>query len=234
MRQFLVILVVALLAAGSANAFFDDFESYADQAAFNAAWGGSSPMTLVTDKSYSGSQSIYQGTVAQQSYKYVAPIPTSQLYFSCWFYDPAGTTSLARTYAMVYSRAGTDWTGSLNQILAIGKYNTIQTTKYNGRVAFGPDAGWFVLSDGPDRSVGWHFAEIVGKPDGTVDFKIDGIVGATKNVAEVGFNWAVIGSGLSSTHGMWYDDVRLVPEPGSLLALGAGVIGLAGYIRRRR
>ena len=93
---------------------------------------------------------------------------------------------------------------------------------------------WFALDSGPDRSVGWHLAEIVGKPDGTVDFKIDGIVGANKAVAEVGFNWVVVGSGLTSTHGMWFDDVRMVPEPGSLLALGAGMIGLAGYIRRRR
>jgi hypothetical protein len=48
------------------------------------------------------------------------------------------------------------------------------------------------------------------------------------------FNWIVMGSNLTSTHGMWYDDVYVVvPEP-SVAALGLmGGVGLLWLFRRR-
>lgn len=241
MRTILVIAGCLAFASASQAAFLDNFDSYADQAAFNASWTGTSQMTLTSDRFVSSPNSIYQGTAAQQSYKNIAAdsVALRDMDFSFDFYDETGTGSLARTYGMVYSR-GTNptdpWTATLNQIVAVGKYNGIATTKYSARIAFG-SLNWFNLDDGPDRSVGWHTARVKG--DGavapTLTFSIDGITGKTVALTQAQgdalINYVVMGSGLTSTHGMNYDNVGVVPDPATLLFLGLGSLLFA---RRRR
>ncbi len=248
-RSLLILAGALLLASTGAQAqWTDNFDSYADQAAFNAVWTPTgTAMNLVSDQSASAPKSIYQGTIAQQSRRAVGDaIPLQKLGFSFDFYDPNGATSLARTYGMVYSRAGDDWAGGLNQILAVGKYNGLATTKYSARIAFG-GLNWFVLDapTSPDRSVGWHTAEILGGVDpndptkATVSFLIDGQLGKMQaGITNSDFNWVVMGSGLTSTHGMWYDNVRIwdttppVPEPATM-ALSALGLGVIARLRRR-
>ncbi len=242
MTKVTVIVVSLAFASVSQAVFMDNFDSYADQAALNASWTPQgTAMTLATDQFESSPKSIYQGTVAQQSWKNVPAadqVALRDIDFSFDFYDPNGTGSLARTYGMIYSRAGNNWADGLNQILAIGKYNGLATTKYSGRIAFG-SLNWFSLdaATSPDRSVGWHTARIQG--DGatapTLTFSIDGAVGKTVTLTQaqgdVIMNFVVMGSGLTSTHGMWYDNVEVAPDPATLALLGLG--GLM-FARRRR
>ncbi len=243
-RLFVLAAALLTVSAVSAYAFTDNFDSYADQAALETVWQHSgSPVLLSNNQAFSSPNSVYQGTAAAQSRALVSnPVPAQQLNFSFVFYDETGTGSLARAYGMVYARAGSNWTDTLNQIIAIGKYNSVATTKYFGRIAFG-SLNWFVLDapTSPDRSVGWHKAEVIGAVDpndptkAQISFYIDGQLGKTVGgVANSVFNFVVLGSGLSSTHGMYFDDVTLVPEPGSLLALGSGLVGMAGLLLQRK
>ena len=194
-------------------------------------------MSLVQDQVASSPNAIYQGTGAQQSRFYVGTeVRTDDLDFSFKFYDPAGTTSLARTYGMVYAYSG-GWGVGLEQILAIGKYNGVATTKYSARVAFG-GPNWFNLDLAPDRSVGWHEARITGIDLGgsaQFDFYVDGILGGSKVVTGTPtFDWIVMGSNLTSSHGMWYDDIVMaVPEPSTFALSVLGGMGLLWITRRR-
>jgi len=255
-----LIPIATLIVGFAANSFAavsDNFDSYVDQTAFNAAWTPSgTAMTLDSTLSLSAPNSITQGTVAQQSRMLTAGVSGSNLEFKFDLYDPAGNNS-GRSYGMAYSRAGTDWTGSLNQIIAVGRYNNATTTKYYARVAFATGAtytdgatattgGWLTLGGAADTSIGWHSVQVIGSDDPLnsgkiqLSFYIDNILGGTVgNVTKADFNWAVMGSGTTSTGaGASFDNVSLapapVPEP-STIALGLlGGAGLmAGYIRRR-
>jgi hypothetical protein len=247
MKKTFVLALVAVLALGTqalalTGGWTDNFDSYADQAAFNAVWtqtGTYGNCLLSTAQADTAPNSIYQDTVARGSYRTVgSDIALANLYFSFRFYDGTGSSADGRSYGMVYSKVGGTWGGATNQILAIGKYNSTTAKKYYGRVAFG-GLNWFTLDLAPDRSVGWHTAEIIGKADGTVDFVIDGVVGANKTVATQNFNLVAMGSGLAGNSGLYFDNVTVgstlvTPEPSSMLALASGLIGMAGFIRRRK
>ncbi len=242
----LIVLGVSQLILTSntyAASLFDNFDSYADQTALNAVWSTpGTAMTLDTSRAWSSPNSIYQAPmVAQQSRRAIGfDAPVSLLDFSFRFYDSIGTGSYARSYGMLYAYAGGNPSGTLQQILAVGHYGSVTTTKYDGRVAFG-GPNWFPLDDpaAPDRSVGWHEARVLGSLVGSTaqyQFYIDDILSKTvSSTVTDPFNWVVMGSGLTSPYGMWYDDVLVViPEP-STLALGLlGGLGLAGSLIRRR
>lgn len=236
----LVVSASSAFAQPMVNTFFENFDSYADQAALNAVWTpGTAAMTLDTAQAWSSPNSIYQGTIAQQSRRYLGvEIPASELDFSFRFYD--GGAGLGRTFGMIYARTGAgDWAGGLEQILAIGKNNGVATTKYTARVPFGGGPNYISLDSGPDRSVGWHEARVVGDLGGggaQYGFYIDGILGGTVTTTTTPtFDWIVLGSGLSSSTVMWYDDVMvMVPEP-SIFALSLlGGLGMMWIVRHRK
>ena len=248
-KLFVAVTAVFVVSASSAfaqgywgNQWVENFDSYADQAALNAVWTpGTVGMTLTTtNQSTSGANSIYQGTGAQQSRLYLGlEIPAAELDFSFSFYD--GGAALGRTFGMMYARTGAgDWAGGLEQIVAIGKNNGIATTSYSARVPFGGGPNWFNLDGAPARSVGWHTARIVGDFGGggaQYSFYIDNILGGTATTTTTPtFDWIVLGSGLSSSTVMWYDNVVvMVPEPSSVTLCLLGGLGLAaGAISRRR
>lgn len=134
--------------------------------------------------------------------------------------------------------------GSLAQLIVLGHYNAgVDYTKYNYRVAFG-SVNWqdTTLTRSTNK---WHAMKIEqiynpGDATATVNFYIDNSFLATAATSAInGVSVLKAGSGLTNGGGpAYFDNIVLtsgaIPEPGSMLALGAGMIGLLGVIRRRK
>lgn len=217
----------------------DSFDTYANQAEFDAVWQTSgNPVVLVGDRYQSPPFGVYQPPMgAAQSRRAIGvPVPASLLDLQFAFYDEEGVDGTARAYVQAYARTEDgQWEADLEQLVAVGKYASITSSKYMARVAFS-SVNWFVLEQGPDRTVGWHTARILGNPgSGTFDFYIDGAYSGSApiGVPDATFDWVALGSNLTSLHGMTFDDVRVatVPEPAALAVLA---LGLGGIVCRNR
>jgi hypothetical protein len=242
---------------------FDNFDSYADQAAFNAVWnagvtGGGA--TLSTDQSSSAPKSILQPGIATgySSGRDITPVwgtDANPLVFSFDFYDSTQAANL-RQFASIRDAAP-----SLVQLVAIGAYSDTTLTKnryttasaseadlntyYAARVAFAPGPNWFILNGpgAPTRTTGWHELKAVFSGT-TVEFFVDGVNALsgltteyTSTVGGFSFDRVNVGSGLSSANGAgWYDNVliEIVPEPSTAaLALLGGFGLLIARMRRQ-
>ena len=167
-----------------------------------------------------------------------------------WIYD--GTMTRTYVQALGYSGAGYN-SGTLDQLWGIGKYTSVSLpgdvydpTKYQGRVLYGANEGWFNLNlpGCPSRSSGWHEFTISREADDTtIDFYVDGILGReiTGSRPET-WDSITIGFGFSSSSNgdTWYDGVSVtatpVPEPSlmSLSVLGWIVLAAASVSRRKK
>ncbi|MSU59576.1 MAG: hypothetical protein EXS35_15655 [Pedosphaera sp.] len=139
-----------------------------------------------------------------------------------WIYDTyAGLQTRVFTEVRSYSGSGFEQ-GSLSQLLAIGKYNTVtlpgevfDATKYQGRIVNGANAGWFNLNGAgaPIRSTGWHKFEIERLADSsTVNWYVDGVLCRTfTGLTLPAWDCVVVGSvGSGSTVGdAWVDDFKV-------------------------
>ncbi len=168
--------------------------------------------------------------------------------FTSYWYDEIGTATRFFNEVRGYSggtgvpNGGTTASGSLAQLLAIGKYNsttlagdTYDGTKYQARVVFGTTTGWFNLNGAgaPSRSTGWHKFAIERMDDGTtVNFYVDDILSRTiVGTAAETIDTVVLGSGLGSTIGnAWTDGISLIPEPS---AMALGLVGLGLLLRKK-
>lgn len=263
-KQTLAVLCGLALVGASWNVqgqliFSDDFDGYADQAAFNAAWGvgvvGGGAI-LSTDQAFSGSQSALQDLTARSSGRDFTPTFGSDaqpLEWSFRFYDSTQAANL-RQFASIR-----DNDPALAQLVALGAYNDTTLTRdlftglsvtaadlntyYACRVAFTPGPNWFILNTPgvPTRTTGWHELKAVFG-DTTVDLYVDGILGMadvtySASAGAITFDRVTVGSGLSSANGVaYYDDVRvvLVPEPTTWALLGLGAVLFGGRMIRRR
>lgn len=228
MRKALLVLAGAALLTwvGTASAtvvFQDNFDSYANTAAFQAAWPGDTyvantngGLVISTAQAHSGTQSVNQtneGTGRKSSHAITPTTPTDStpLEWSFWFYDATGTGNL-RQYCTLQ-----DYAPASAQLLAIGTYNSGSNfvthaaatvsqlnSYYSARLAFGTGApGWFLLNGtgAPTRSIGWHEMKVVLK-DTAVDFQIDGVSAIQGLSGAVGTFTATfaVASGLSWDH----------------------------------
>lgn len=144
-----------------------------------------------------------------------------------------------------YGLGKTYSTGTLGLDICIGCNNSVTLpgevwdgskyqARFNATNGTG-NSGWFNLNVA--RSQGWHTFTVT-RSNGTVSYYVDGALGRSfTNVADSYMNVVTVGTSAALTSNTaYFDNVKatnVIPEPTSLIALGAGLLGLLGVIRRR-
>lgn len=247
------LLLLSAGAASAASLLDDNFDSYADQAAFVAAW----PIVTGTGGTLSGSQSVSSPnsinfpTTAQRNGRTIAETgnPDSLLNlitFSFDFYDSNNAAAPYRQYANLQDGAVT---GS-GQLVSMGLNNNLTSAADGGNYymarILGIDGGtgasaYFKLNDAgaPLRATGWHNLRV---DISNIDFRfyVDGILSQTiaNSVNLRSYDHVRLGSGVSSLNEAFFDNfsvsVIAVPEPGAFAfaALGLGALIFVRKFRR--
>lgn len=264
-RVILSAAVLAFVAGAQANIVFSDGFESGDFSNWTGD-GNAEPEvpTIVTDPVYAGTYAAAVsgtntgGTASAigRKYKTFTAVDASEtLTFS--FYLKLGAAATGnRQWAELRSYSNDTFGGSLDQLIAIGAFNSTtnaldannvvttstNTAKWQARVAFAGYAnnGWFVLNQAANRTTDWTKFDVVVAPTG-IEFFVDGVKGhegtfSRGTVAGWTPDTVVLGSGLTSAgNSGYFDDVSVstgvVPEPASMIALGIGALAL---VRKRR
>lgn len=261
MRVFEFVRFFALVALATASISFsrvnaalivsDNFDGYANQAAFDAVWapitaGG----TLTNALSVSAPNSVGYAITAQRNGLTTAETGvvsgSNIVTFSFDFYDSNASTAPYRQYANLQDGASPTSTG---QLISMGLNNNLTSAADGGNYymarVLGLDGGtgasaYFKLNNpgSPLRSTGWHNLR-VDISNLVFNFYVDGFLAQTLTNTGAARSYEIVrlGSGLSSVATANFDNVHLetfqIPEPATIALAGMGMIGLCSVARRK-
>lgn len=245
MHRGLLVLAAFALAVTPALAvpnLFDDFENGVGGDIVYAPWGNVSgdPTTpnginnLVTtatnEHSVSGIRSARVSASDPAAWNGYTDFGATagSVYAEVWVFedlsDP-GTVNPVTNMLSLYGDSGTNNPGAFTDYLQLGvvPFYPAGSQGYGWRTASG---GINNASPAVGRKAGWTKLAIDADAladGGQVRFYIDGsLVGTSVRAAGVDLRWVRIGNNSKSYENFWYDDLRVVPEPASLLLLGLG------------
>ncbi len=213
LRVFVTASLVGLLFACSSTVqatiiINDNFDSYADQAAFQAVWTPSGTSgALTSDVSVSSPNSVRNPangtnlnflTFSAGVGTDVFATDANPLVWSYQFYDdPANLPTVGNTLGRSYGQLwGRNSGGALSQILSMGLWNASIPKASNGavssvaelrqyyaiRVGFSPGPNWILLDTVNQRSAGWQeLKAVIGSTQ--VEFFVNGTSGGTWSYA---------------------------------------------------
>ncbi len=242
--------VLALVCATSAYAvpaFHDDFENGVSGSVWTK-WGGSSQEILQGDSSHNktpgGSKAARAYEADPTAYSAYADFGSydGNVTADVWVFEDLskdGTNPSQPVTVMlclIGDTGGAVGFGADYLQLGVVPFWPGGSTTYGWRSAYGDANQGGSQSVGVARKQGWtHLAiEADSKANGgQVRFFIDGVqVGTTQRTAD-NLRWVRLGNNSKTYENFWYDDVNVVPEPGSLLALGGALLSFAGVLKRR-
>ncbi len=258
-RRLLIVLAFAAALthpALSSAALLESFDSYADQAAFQAVWrpwsSNGSSLTLTPGIGRNGGAAVhgvapvnYQVRNARNLDSFTEYLGTdaNPVKFEFWIYDsdPLAPTppNGARNFNEIRAYAGDGipayGTGALQGIVAMGLYNTpISDDHFHARVYYGGVSNWYSLNT--PRTAGWHrLTSYIGNT--WIKFYVDNVLDTTVPLIDstrlFAFDGVILGSGLTSGgYDVAFDDLSVgkVPDPATILFLAVGVL----FVRRSR
>ena len=249
----LAALAIASISSGRVDAALivsDNFDGYANQAAFDAVWapitaGG----TLTSALSVSAPNSIGYATTAQRNGRTTAetgnPSATNIIRYSFDFYDSNAAVAPYRQYSNLQDGAA----NAAGMLISMGLNNNLTSAADGGNYymarILGIDGGtgsgaYFKLNNAgsPLRSTGWHNLR-VDISNVVFNFYVDGVLAQTipNSVTLRSYETLRLGSGLSSVNTANFDNMLVetfaVPEPATLALAGMGLIGLCSVARRK-
>lgn len=206
--------------------FMDDFDGYADQAAFDAVWAqtsGDIDFELATDQAVScpNSAKAPAAPTGSDPYRRYINFPTpvngtdiEPLWVTWWFRHEVGGNQ--RNYLQLFSyEGGAFGVGGIEKIYAMGAYNAVlPVTNYQVRDAFGGGPGWFTLPAARQNDT-WVKMQIKLTGSTTEYFINDQLVESTARFGpSIELHSLVLGSGLSNDDvPAWFDSVSVSTGP---------------------
>jgi len=238
-----MVAVLALSAIATAAPIFSENFDSMTVGQVPAGWTGvgATPAIVSQDKAASGSNSVKTpgttvNSTAAADYNIVGM--TTKNWEATWKFNSTATST--RDFIQLRSYSGGGSSGSLQQLISFGNYNTGGANKYMFRIAVGaspalPLATWGNTSITRVNDV-WKEMKVthtdLGNGTANVKFYVDGVEGASWNTTAVfPLTQIRIGSALSNNNSAsYFDDIVVTPEPATLALLASGLF----LVRRRR
>ena len=235
------VLCVLLMAAMAQANLIDNFDTYADQAAFDAAYTQiypTVPLVLDQTKGHSDSQSANTAGPNNNSEKRVyrnlggeySGTDAAPLKFEFYMSMSAADDWWTREYIEIRGYTGAGYgDGDLQELIALGCTSSgVDTTVYNARILTGD----LWVNTTTAKSTDWTKLTALIKSSTVEVYVNDNLDYSGPRSTGVTLDSVVIGSGLSSNVDVWFDDLQVIPEPATMSLLG--MAGVALLLRRRR